>query len=135
MGKNGGALQQLTRIAKLGMGCQLGDGNQWFNWIHQDDLADILVYLIENSSISGPINVTAPNPVRNKELMQRIRHTLKVPLLLPRVPGFIIKPVVGEFADVLLKGQRVIPKLLQENNYKFKYPKIEEALYAILVKD
>jgi len=132
MGKNGGALQQLTRIAKLGMGCQLGDGNQWFTWIHQDDLADILVYLIKNSSISGPVNVTAPNPVRNKELMKSIRHVLKVPLLLPRVPGFMIRPVVGEFADVLLKGQRVIPKLLQENNYKFKYPTIEKALDSIL---
>ncbi|UCE97100.1 MAG: TIGR01777 family oxidoreductase [Dehalococcoidia bacterium] len=134
MGKNGGALQQLTRIAKLGMGCQLGDGNQWFTWIHQDDLADILEYLIGNNSISGPVNVAAPNPVRNKELMQSIRRALKVPLLLPRVPGFMIRPIAGEFADVLLKGQRVIPMVLQENNYKFKYPSIEKALESILSK-
>jgi uncharacterized protein (TIGR01777 family) len=134
MGKNGGALQQLTRIAKLGMGCQLGDGNQWFTWVHQDDLADILVYLIENRSISGPVNVTAPNPVRNKELMKSIRHALKVPLFLPRVPGFMIRPVVGEFADVLLKGQRAIPKLLKDNNYKFEYPTIERALDSVLAK-
>jgi uncharacterized protein (TIGR01777 family) len=135
MGENGGALGQMLPLFKLWAGSPLGSGKQWFSWIHEGDLAEIFLFLLKHPEIAGPINCTAPRPVTNRELTACLGEILKVPTFLPAVPGFMMKLVMGEFGNVLLKGQRVIPRRLQEAGFSFRFPSLKEALTDILVKE
>jgi uncharacterized protein (TIGR01777 family) len=132
MGKNGGALTQMARIYKLFLGSRLGSGEQWFSWIHEEDLTDILEFLIERRDIEGAVNCTAPNPVRNREMTKTLREVLHRPTIVPPVPGFMLRLVLGEFGDVLLKGQRVVPEKLMDAGFTFKFPELREALVNLL---
>jgi uncharacterized protein (TIGR01777 family) len=132
LGKGGGALAQMRKIFERYLGAQLGSGKQWFSWIHQEDLDRIFPFLLENEGIEGPVNCSSPNPVRNKELTQTIAQSLGKPLLFPRVPSFMLKLVLGEFAKTLLQGQRVIPRKLLEKGFEFRYPSLREALDNLL---
>jgi uncharacterized protein (TIGR01777 family) len=114
------------------LGSRLGNGMQYFSWIHLYDLINIFIYQIENKGLSSIYNCTAPNPVTNRELTKAISIAMKKPLILPPVPGFMLKLVMGEFADVLLKGQRVIPKRLLDEGYSFRFPEINRAIMDIL---
>lgn len=134
MGENGGALGQMLPIFKLWAGSPLGSGKQWFSWVHEGDLAEIFLFLIKHPEIAGPVNCTAPQPVTNRELTACLGEILKVPTFLPAVPGFMMRIIMGEFGDVLLKGQRVIPQRLQEAGFSFLFPTLKEALTNILVK-
>ncbi len=131
LGRSGGALQRLCFPVRYWLGAALGSGKQWFSWIHEQDLVNIYLFLLDKE-IEGPINCTSPNPVRNRELIKTIGEVLKKPVLLPPIPGIILKVILGEFASVLLSGQRVVPKRLLEMGYKFKYPRLKEALEDLL---
>jgi uncharacterized protein (TIGR01777 family) len=128
LGRGGGALAQILPLFRKGLGSVLGDGNQWFSWVHEQDLVNIFLFLLEQKSLSGPINVMAPEPVTNRELTKALGKALGKPALLPAVPGFVIKMMKGEFGSVLLKGQRVIPKKLLDGGFHFRFPTIHEAL-------
>jgi uncharacterized protein (TIGR01777 family) len=128
LGKGGGALSEMLSLFKKGLGSPLGSGKQWFSWIHEKDLADIYLFLMERENVRGPVNLTAPNPVRNRALTYALAKSLGKRVLLPPVPGFMIRLVKGEFGSVVLKGQRVIPARLTEENYTFRFPDIEGAL-------
>ncbi|MCU0588031.1 MAG: TIGR01777 family oxidoreductase [Syntrophobacteraceae bacterium] len=132
MGRNGGALAQMAPAFRRFMGSPLGSGRQWFPWIHEEDLAEIMAYVLEHSEISGPVNCVAPNPVRNREMTEILARVLHRPLILPSVPGFVLRTVMGEFGDVLLKGQRAIPRRLQEAGFRFRHPTFQEALVSLL---
>jgi hypothetical protein len=132
LGKDGGALKTMLPAFKLGAGSALGSGRQWFSWIHIEDLCEIICFLIENRHITGSINCTAPEPVRNREFSKALGKALNRPVILPAIPGFVIKPVLGELGDVILKGQRVIPEKLTTENYKFRYPALDQALQNLL---
>jgi len=132
LGRNGGALAQLLPIFKKYLGAPLGSGKQWFSWIHEQDLANIFLFLLEHKELGGPVNCTAPQPVRNKEMTKILGEVLKKPTFFPPVPGFALKLMQGEFADVLVKGQRVIPKKLTESGYQFGFPNLEAALRDLL---
>ncbi|MBI5250464.1 MAG: TIGR01777 family protein [Desulfomonile tiedjei] len=131
LGRGGGALQQMTLPFRLFVGGPLGSGLQWFSWIHLDDLCRAAQFVIENRKIHGPINFTAPQPIRNKELARAIGNILGRPYFVP-APGFMIKLIMGEFGSVLLEGQRVVPRLLESNGFRFDYPTIQEALGNLL---
>jgi uncharacterized protein len=131
LGRNGGAMDILTRIFRLRIGTRLGTGRQWFSWIHEDDLASAIAFLLEHKTIRGPVNFTAPNPVTNRELTRELNSALGTFPVVPPAPGFLLKMVMGEFGGFLLKGQRAIPSRLAEANFKFKYPHIREALAAL----
>ena len=88
----------------------MGSGRQWMSWIHQEDLFHIFSRLLSDREISGPVNSAAPNPVRNSEFANILAGTFRRPVLLPAVPAFLLRTLLGEFANVVLKGQRVIPK-------------------------
>jgi hypothetical protein len=90
-------------------------------------------FLLERAGISGPVNFTAPNPVRNRELAAAIGKVLNRPASLP-TPGLMLRLVLGEFGSVLLKGQKVIPEKLTRAGFQFRYPRIEEALAEIRKK-
>ncbi|MEN6475418.1 MAG: TIGR01777 family oxidoreductase [Syntrophaceae bacterium] len=131
LGKAGGALGQMIPLFRLGLGGPLASGRQWFSWVHLHDLARAFAFLIGHQSAAGPINLCAPQPVRNRDLARAIGKVLKRPAILP-APGFMIRLILGEFGSVLLKGQRVIPRALQEQGFGFHYPMIHEALRNIV---
>ncbi len=132
LGKHGGALKQMAPIFNVYLGSPLGSGQQWFSWIHEEDLARIYLYLIEKGNVSGPINCTAPNPIRNKDLTRALGEALGKPTFMPAVPGFILRMIMGEFGSVLLEGQRVLPRKLLDAGFQFSFPKIRKALHDLL---
>ncbi|MDP6178379.1 MAG: TIGR01777 family oxidoreductase [Desulfatiglandales bacterium] len=132
LGKNGGALRQMVPIFNWCMGSPLGSGKQWFSWIHEEDLANIYLYLLERKDISGPINCMAPNPVRNEEMTKILGEVLGSPTFMPAVPGFIIKIIMGEFGSILLKGRRVLPKRILNMGFCFRFPEMREAFQDLL---
>jgi uncharacterized protein (TIGR01777 family) len=131
LGKSGGALGQMIPLFKYYLGGPLGSGRQWFSWVHMHDLTEAYIFLLSHEDISGPVNLCSPNPLRNKDLGDAIGKILQRPSFMP-APGFMIRLILGEFGDVLLKGQRVIPRRLLQAGFKFLYPDIEEALKNII---
>jgi uncharacterized protein (TIGR01777 family) len=132
MGRNGGMLGEVVPIFRKFLGADLGSGDQWLSWVHEMDLARIFLFLLENRGLEGPVNCTAPKPVRNREFTETLGSVLGVPTFLPPVPGFVLRLMKGEFGDVILKGQRVIPRRLLEAGFRFQYPTLKEALTDIL---
>lgn len=131
LGKDGGAMEKMIPAFKMYLGGPLGDGKQWFPWVHLQDVIGAMKFLIENKDQSGPYNFTAPHPVRNKDLADRLGKLLRVPTVL-RVPGFMLRLAMGEFGEVLLESQRAIPDRLTQNGYAFEYPELEAALQQII---
>lgn len=130
LGDKGGALGEMIPLFKRYIGGPIGDGKQWFSWIHMHDLIAAFVFLLQHEDISGAVNLCSPQPVRNKELAKALGAALHRPSFLP-APGFMIKLVLGEFGSVILKGQRVIPKRLLEQGFTFQYPDITTALKSL----
>jgi uncharacterized protein (TIGR01777 family) len=128
LGRHGGALGQMLPLFRFGLGSPLGTGRQWFSWIHEADLARIYLHLLERTDLEGPVNCTAPEPVQNRVFTAVLGKVLGRPTFLPPVPGFMMRLVLGEFGDVLLKGQRVVPLKLLQSGFPFHYPTVEEAL-------
>ena len=134
MGRSGGMLGEIVPIFRMFLGANLGSGNQWLSWIHEQDLARIFLFLLENRGLEGPHNCTAPEPVRNREFTETLGEVLGVPTFLPPVPGFMLRLMKGEFGGVILKGQRVLPRRLLAAGFQFRYPTLKEALTEILRK-
>ncbi len=132
LGRNAGALGQMVPVFRMGLGAPLGSGSQWFSWIHEQDLVSIHLFLIGRKELSGPVNCTAPNPVTNREFTKALAETLNRPRLMPPVPGFVLRIMKGEVGNVLIKGQRVVPKKLAESGFSFQFPGIYEALRDLL---
>lgn len=131
LGPDGGALQQMLLPFKLGLGAKIGSGEQWMSWVHIADLIHIFALMINDEQLSGPINATAPTPVKNEEFSRALAHVLHRPCLFT-TPTWLLKLVFGEMGDaLLLHGQRVIPKKLLEQDFKFNYPIIQLALQDV----
>lgn len=127
-----GALQRLIFPFKLFIGGPLGNGRQWFPWIHPVDEVRAIRFLLENDSADGPFNLIAPNLVRNAELAKVIGSTLKRPSLIP-VPSFMLRIALGEVSSMVLGGQRAIPKRLGNLGFTFQFPDIEPAMHDVLL--
>ncbi len=132
LGKNGGALSMMVPAFRFLLGGALGSGRQWMSWIHIEDLFEIFSFLLGEPALSGPINCTAPNPVRNAEFAKVLSQTLNRPILLPGMPSFLLNMALGEFANVVVKGQRVIPKTLLESGFSFRFPTLRQALEDLI---
>ena len=132
LGEGGGALEKMIPLFRWWLGSPLGSGKQWFSWIHQQDLAEIFSFLLERKEISGPVNCTAPVPVRNEEMTKILGEVLKKPTFMPSVPGFVLGAVLGEFGSVLLKGQKVLPRKLLDAGFTFRFPDLRAALEDLL---
>ncbi|XP_057456506.1 epimerase family protein SDR39U1 homolog, chloroplastic [Lotus japonicus] len=131
LGKEGGALAKMIPLFKMFAGGPLGSGNQWFSWIHLDDIVDLIYEALRNPSYKGVINGTAPNPVRFAELCVQLGHVMGRPSWLP-VPDIALKAVLGEGAAVVLEGQKVLPTQAKKLGFAFKYSYVKDALKAIL---
>jgi uncharacterized protein (TIGR01777 family) len=131
LGKEGGALPQMARAFKMFVGGRLGSGEQFFSWVHQEDHARAFLFVKDHPEIAGPINFTSPNPVRNRELTQVLGQVLGRPTFLS-APAFLVRLVLGEFGEVLLTGQKVLPRRLLEAGFEFRFPSIDRALEDLL---
>jgi uncharacterized protein (TIGR01777 family) len=132
LGEGGGALAKMVPAFKSWAGSRLGSGEQWVPWIHLQDLVDLLLFVAERESLRGPINATAPQPVTNAEFTRLLSNQLGALTLLPPVPAFALKTMLGEFGAVLMASQRVVPKVALDAGFRFRYPTLEAALRDIL---
>lgn len=131
---DGGALPQLIAPYKAFVGGPVGDGRQWTSWVHWKDVVRAIEFAAENTAINGPFNMTAPHPVTMNELAKTIGEVLHRPSAL-RVPGFALKAALGAGrAEVLLTGQRVVPKVLEEAGFTFEFPELRAALENLVGK-
>ncbi|MGG0718312.1 TIGR01777 family oxidoreductase [Robertmurraya massiliosenegalensis] len=128
-----GALPRMALPYKLFAGGNLGSGEQWMSWIHLNDVVNGIIFAMENEKLSGPVNFTAPKPVKMTELGKALARTMKRPHWIP-APAFILKVVLGEMSLLVLEGQRVFPTKLQEAGYSFQYEQIDSALHDIYQK-
>ncbi|HSR49891.1 MAG TPA: TIGR01777 family oxidoreductase [Acidobacteriota bacterium] len=128
----GGALKKMLPAFRLGLGGPLGNGRQYMSWIHLEDQVRGILHCLENQDVHGPVNLTAPNPVTNKEFTRTLGKVLKRPAFLP-APAFALRMIMGEMADqMLLQGQRVECRVLQESGFDFRHPQLPEALRDLL---
>lgn len=125
---NGGALEPLVPLFRLGLGGQLGDGQQWMSWVHRDDAAAAFRFALDADDFSGPANVVSPNPVRNAEFTEALASVVRRPAFF-RVPGFALKAATAGMADaLLLASQRALPTALSDAGFEFSHPGLAEAL-------
>jgi uncharacterized protein len=128
----GGALRKMSWLFNLGLGSALGSGQQFMPWVHLDDLVSQFLFAAERESLAGPFNATAPHPVTNREFTRILGRVMRRPTFMPPPPNFMLKAIVGEFANVLLQSQRAIPQKLTELGFDFHYPELEPALREVL---
>jgi uncharacterized protein (TIGR01777 family) len=133
LGRHGGALGPLARVTRLGLGGKLGGGRQWVPWIHLDDVVGGIVHAL-TSAVDGPVNLVAPEAVRQGELARALGRALRRPAFVP-TPGFAVRLALGEAAELLLGGQRVTPTALLASGYRFAFPTLEGALDDLLRDD
>uniref|UniRef100_A0A7C4RHM2 TIGR01777 family protein n=1 Tax=Desulfatirhabdium butyrativorans TaxID=340467 RepID=A0A7C4RHM2_9BACT len=131
LGKDGGALEQMLTPFRFFVGGPLGNGRQWFSWIHMQDLIRAVLFCIETDTIQGPVNFVSPQPCTNRELVRTIGRILNRPSWMP-APAFALRLILGEFASVLLASQRAMPKRLLENGFLHHFPTIASALENLL---
>ena len=130
----GGALSKMLLPFKLGVGGVLGSGNQYMSWIALDDLLGVILHVLTNDSISGPVNAVAPQATTNRSFTKTLGKILRRPTLLP-APALALRIVLGKMADeLLLSSTRVDPSVLRMSEFKFLYPDLENALRHVLEK-
>ena len=133
LGRGGGLIGGMVTPYKWCLGGPIGSGNQWFPWVHIDDLVGIYVHALNNDHVSGVLNGVAPNICTNREFASTFGSVLNRPSFF-RVPAFILNAAFGETrASVLLEGANVYPKYVLESGYKFLFPSLREALESLLV--
>jgi len=128
----GGAFEELFRPFRFGLANWIGNGEQWLSWVHRSDVVAALTFLLEDGSLSGAFNVTAPQPVTARGMCDAIKQHRKTLLTAP-VPATVMRVMLGEMADeLLINGQKVLPQRLTNSGFTFSYPHIDDALRAIL---
>ena len=133
LGRGGGALSKMLTPFRLGLGGRLASGRQWMPWVHLDDVVGILLHAATHESVTGPINATAPTPVTNAEFTKALARALHRPAVFP-MPGFMLKLIMGQFGEIVLASQKVIPAVAQRTGYSFQHPEIGPALAAIVAE-
>ncbi|MGE4406982.1 TIGR01777 family oxidoreductase [Pseudomonas sp.] len=131
LARDGGFLQRLLPLFRLGLGGRLGTGRQWMSWVHIEDQIGLIDFLLHQPGASGPYNACAPAPVRNADFARSLAHCLHRPLLLP-VPAVVMKATLGELAGLLLGGQHGQPARLQDEGFRFRFGDLDAALADLL---
>jgi uncharacterized protein len=130
LAEGGGALEKMLPFFKIGVGGPVAGGKQFVPWVHLDDVVAALVACLDGD-LSGPVNLTAPEPVTNRELSRTLGKVLRRPAVAP-VPGLAVKALYGEMAMIVTTGQRAVPARLEESDYRFRRPSLEAALRATI---
>ncbi len=126
---DGGALGKMIPAFRMFMGGPIGSGNQWFSWIHVDDVVAAIIRALTDEGMAGTFNATAPEPVRMKELSQQLGEAMGRPSWMP-VPGFVLETMLGDGAIVVLEGQQVLPQALLAKGFSYQHGSIATALKA-----
>ena len=129
--RTGGALPQMARPIRWFVGGPIGSGRQYLSWIHRDDWVSMVIWALTNEAVTGALNLTAPTPATNLDFTRALGAVLRRPTLLP-APGFALRAVLGEMADMILTGQRVLPAKASRLGFTFQYPDLEVALRVAL---
>ena len=129
--RGGGALAKMLPFFRLGVGGPVAGGRQWMPWIHVDDLVALYLAALDGDGWSGPVNGTAPQPVTNRDFSRALGRALHRPALAP-VPGLAVRALYGEMADIVVHGQRAVPRRTVELGYTFEHPELDEALRSAL---
>jgi uncharacterized protein (TIGR01777 family) len=133
LSSNGGVLREMARPIRLYAGSPLGTGNQIVSWIHIDDLCGIFIKVIEDQKMAGAYNAVAPMPATNREMTKAIAETLHRPLIFPAVPGFLLRILLGEMADAVVKGSNVSSGRIEKTGFHFRFPDLHGALRDCLI--
>ncbi len=131
LGTNGGAIASMKMPFEMGLGGPIGNGRQWFPWIHLEDLIQALLFLLAKQGCQGVYNFVAPGMVRQKEFAATLGRFLRRPAIMP-APSWLMKLTLGEFGKSLIQGQKVVPKALLQQGYQFIYPELQPAMQEIL---
>lgn len=131
LGRDGGAMRQMLPPFRMGLGGPMGGGEQWFPWIHVEDLVSAVLFLVEKPAADGPVNMVAPETLRQKTFARTLGKALNRPAFLP-VPAFALRATLGEMGELLLGGQRAVPEALETMGFSFRYPKLADALRQIV---
>jgi uncharacterized protein len=129
--QGGGALAKMLPFFKLGVGGPVAGGEQYMPWIHVDDVVGLYLAALDGDAWNGPVNASAPRPVTNKTFSQALGRALHRPAFAP-VPGLAVRTLYGEMAEIVTKGQRVIPRRAQELGFAFEHEDLDEALRSAL---
>lgn len=129
IGEGSEAFRRMVLPFKLFAGGPYGSGSQWFSWIHLNDVVAGYLIAVQNPAFQGAVNLTSPNPVRVNDLAKTLGKVLDRPSVLP-APAFALRVVLGEMADLLLKGRRALPEKLKKAGFMFRFPNLEDALRA-----
>jgi uncharacterized protein (TIGR01777 family) len=132
LSEKGGALAEMAKPIRFGVGAPLGSGKQYLSWIHIDDLCAMFIRAAEDQSLQGVYNGVGTNWVTNAELTKAIAHILNRPLWLPNIPTFVMNLILGEMAGMVLNGSKVSSKKIQKTGFQFKYLKLNAALKSLL---
>lgn len=131
LSEKGGALPEIVKPVRMGVGAPLGSGQQWQSWIHLEDLARMMVFALEER-LEGIFNAVGPNPVTNQKLTQEIARILKKPLWLPRVPSWVLSTILGEMSQLLISSQRVSCEKITMEGFQFNFHNVHQALEDLL---
>ncbi|MBW8049331.1 MAG: TIGR01777 family protein [Cytophagales bacterium] len=130
--RKGGGLPKMAQPIKYFIGAPLGSGRQYLSWIHLDDLCKMFIWALENDEIKGIYNAVAPEPVTNAQLTKAIAKKLHRPLLLPNIPKFVLKIILGEMGEVLVGGSKISSAKIQKKGFQFQYAVLDDALDNIM---
>lgn len=132
LSNKGGALVEMARPIRWGIGAALGNGKQYLSWIHLDDVCAMFIKAVEDETMQGAYNAVSGDWVTNKALTQRIAKVLKKPLLLPNVPAFVMKILIGEMAVIVINGSKISADKIKETGFVFRYSNLEKALESLM---
>ncbi len=130
LGRGGGMLAPLSRLARLGLSGPLASGRQWWPWAHLDDVVGVILHALDAEGLRGPVNVCAPAPARQRDFARALGRALRRPAALP-APGFALRLALGEFASELLSSRRMSPAAALDSGYHFRYAELDAALSEI----
>jgi uncharacterized protein (TIGR01777 family) len=134
--QGGGILKPFMNLARFGLGGKIGTGNQYMTWIHEEDFTNVIDWIIQEKSIQGILHCSSPNPVTNKDFMKAMRSAVSKSFGFPN-PAFLIRMgaiFIGTEAELVLSGRRVVSRILEENNFEFKFPHLTDAVQQITIK-
>jgi uncharacterized protein (TIGR01777 family) len=132
LARGGGALQPMLLPFRLGLGGRIGSGKQYWSWVSLDDVVEAVLFVLQNDSLCGPVNVVSPEPARNEEFVRALGEQLHRPTIFP-LPAFVVRTLLGEMGNAALLGSvRVQPAKLKAAGYQFRYPHLKDALRAAL---
>lgn len=132
LSKYEGAFPPIKKAISNYIGTPLGTGNQYMPWIHIEDLTNIYLKAVEDNTMQGAYNATAPEQLTNKQVIQQIANLLSKPLWLPNIPNYVLKTLLGDKASLLLEGTRIVPERIKRHDFSFNFPNLKKAIQNIL---